>query len=369
MNCDLLCGIIINIIYLIQDGEINLETLLYHSPMLEKKPYCSATELVDKMESKGITFQKISKNDAAKYLIEKNNFLRLYAYRKNFQKAELGEKKGKYINLDFFHLKALAILDLQLRKQIFGICIDIEHCLKLSLLKDFETRKPEDAYAIVTSFFKNNYYTANDILQKSIQRNGYISDLLKKYISECDQLNNEDDDVCYYTFLQNNTKKQYCIDMPIWVLLESITFGGLIRFYEFYYEYYEEDTPISIKLLNSIKSIRNACAHNNCILHDLSGNKCHPLSFVRTFVSKKGCTKSMIQSRLKCRTLHEFACVLYLANKRYGNSTFLPKDILHHDLKEIQGVLVQFEHKYLCMFQKNDIILSSFQFLKKIVDF
>ncbi len=337
--------------------------------MLEKKPYCSATELVDKMESKGITFQKISKNDAAKYLIEKNNFLRLYAYRKNFQKAELGEKKGKYINLDFFHLKALAILDLQLRKQIFGICIDIEHCLKLSLLKDFETRKPEDAYAIVTSFFKNNYYTANDILQKSIQRNGYISDLLKKYISECDQLNNEDDDVCYYTFLQNNTKKQYCIDMPIWVLLESITFGGLIRFYEFYYECYEEDTPISIKLLNSIKSIRNACAHNNCILHDLSGNKCHPLSFVRTFVSKKGCTKSMIQSRLKCRTLHEFACVLYLANKRYGNSTFLPKDILHHDLKEIQGVLVQFEHKYLCMFQKNDIILSSFQFLKKIVDF
>ena len=354
---------------MIQDGEINLETLLYHSPMLEKKPYCSATELVDKMESKGITFQKISKNDAAKYLIEKNNFLRLYAYRKNFQKAELGEKKGKYINLDFFHLKALAILDLQLRKQIFGICIDIEHCLKLSLLKDFETRKPEDAYAIVTSFFKNNYYTANDILQKSIQRNGYISDLLKKYISECDQLNNEDDDVYYYTFLQNNTKKQYCIDMPIWVLLESITFGGLIRFYEFYYEYYEEDTPISIKLLNSIKSIRNACAHNNCILHDLSGNKCHPLSFVRTFVSKKGCTKSMIQSRLKCRTLHEFACVLYLANKRYGNSTFLPKDILHHDLKEIQGVLVQFEHKYLCMFQKNDIILSSFQFLKKIVDF
>lgn len=346
-----------------------METLLYHSPMLEKKPYCSATELVDKMESKGITFQKISKNDAAKYLIEKNNFLRLYAYRKNFQKAELGEKKGKYINLDFFHLKALAILDLQLRKQIFGICIDIEHCLKLSLLKDFETRKPEDAYAIVASFFKNNYYTANDILQKSIQRNGYISDLLKKYISECDQLNNEDDDVCYYTFLQNNTKKQYCIDMPIWVLLESITFGGLIRFYEFYYEYYEEDTPISIKLLNSIKSIRNACAHNNCILHDLSGNKCHPLSFVRTFVSKKGCTKSMIQSRLKCRTLHEFACVLYLANKRYGNSTFLPKDILHHDLKEIQGVLVQFEHKYLCMFQKNDIILSSFQFLKKIVDF
>lgn len=345
-----------------------METLLYHSPMLEKKPHCSATELVDKMESKGITFQIISKNDAAKYLIEKNNFLRLYAYRKNFQKGQLGEKKDKYVNLDFFHLKALAILDLQLRKQIFGICVDIEHCLKLSLLKDFETRKPEDAYAIVTIFLKSNSYAANDILQKGIQRNGYISDLLKKYISEREYLDDEDD-VYYHAFYQNGKEKQYCIDMPIWVLLESITFGGLIRFYKFYYEYYEKDSPIPIKLLNSIKSIRNACAHNNCILHDLSKNECYPFSFVRTFASKKGCTKSMLQSRLQCRTLHEFASVLYLANKRFGNSTFLPKDILHHDLKEIQRVLVRFEHKYLGLFQKNDIILSSFQFLKKIVDF
>lgn len=74
--------------------------------MLEKKPYCSATELVEKMESKGITFQIISKSDAEKYLVEKNNFLRLYAYRKNFQKARLGEKKGKYVNLDFFSFES-----------------------------------------------------------------------------------------------------------------------------------------------------------------------------------------------------------------------------------------------------------------------
>ncbi|MCI5553371.1 MAG: Abi family protein [Ruminococcus sp.] len=345
-----------------------MEILLYHSPMLEKKPYCSATELVDKMESKGITFQIIQKNDAAKYLIEKNNFLRLYSYRKNFQKAQLGEKKGKYVNLDFFHLKALAILDLQLRKQIFGICVDIEHCLKLSLLKDFETRKPEDAYAIVTAFLKSDSYTANDILQKGIQRNGYISDLLKKYISECDCSDNNNDVYCHL-YKQNGREKQYCIDMPIWVLLESITFGGLIRFYDFYYKYHEEDSPLSSQLLHSIKSIRNACAHNNCILHDLSGNECYPLSVVRTFVSRKGCTKSMIQSRLRCRTLHEFASVLYLANKRFGDSTFLPKDILQHDLKAIRKILGRFEHKYLSFFGKNDIILSSFQFLKKIVDF
>ena len=268
--------------------------------MLDKKPYCSPTELVDKMENKGITFQTISKKDAAKYLTEKNNFLRLYAYRKNFQKAQLGEKKGKYVNLDFCHLKALAILDLQLRKQIFGICIDIEHFLKLFILHDFETKTPEDAYAIVTAFLNSSNYTADEILKKCFQRNGYISDLLRKYISE---QSDKDENVFCFTKEKNGKTKYYCMDMPIWVFLESITFGSLIRFYEFYYQYYEneKERQIQIPLLNSIKSIRNACAHNNCILHNLSGNQCNPHSFVQTFVSKKGCTKSMCHSRMTCR--------------------------------------------------------------------
>lgn len=336
--------------------------------MLAKKPYRSTMELVEKMECKGITFQNISKDDAAKYLLEKNNFLRLYAYRKNFQKAELGGKKGKYINLDLCHLKALAILDLQLRKQIFGICIDIEHYLKLSILQDFETRKPEDAYAIVTAFLNTNFYTAEEILKKCIRRNGYIGNLLNKYISEQDE---KDKTIFCFEQYSGDELKYYCMDMPIWVFLESITFGSLIRFYDFYYKYYEceDECPIQVTLLNSIKSIRNACAHNNCILHDLSEKQCRPHSFVRTFASRKGCKRSMILSRLTCRSIHEFTSVLYLANKPFQGSTFLPEDILNHDLKELQDVLSHFEEKYLCLFQKNDLILSSFQFLKKIVDF
>lgn len=343
-----------------------MDKLIYYSPMLEKKPYRSANELVDIMESKGITFQTISKIDAAKYLTEKNNFLRIYAYRKNFQKAQIGEKKGKYVNLDFYHLKALAILDLQLRKQIFGICIDIEHYLKLLLLEDFETRDHEGAYAIVTAFLNDNPQTADEIIQKCVQHKGYICDLLSKYISECES---ESDNTYCQVSTQNGETKLHCIDMPIWVLLESITFGGLIRFYRFYYEYYEEEEPIQYNILNSVKSIRNACAHNNCLLHNMSDNRCYPISIVRTFVINKGCTKAMANSRLACRTLHEYACVLYLANKHVGSSSLIPSDVLKHDLKEIHDVLSHFEGKYLHLFNKNDVVLSSFKFLKKIVDF
>ena len=340
-----------------------MEKLSYYSPMLSKKPYRSATELIEKMENKGITFKSTSKEEAANYLVEKNNFLRLYAYRKNFQKAQLGEKAGQYVNLDFDHLKALSILDLQLRKQIFGMCIDIEHCLKLFILKDIETKDPEDSYAIVSAFLKSNKHTAKEILRKNSQKNSYISDLLKKYISNQADENVfciEESGVCYY------------MDMPIWVLLESITFGSLIQFYEFYCQYYEKSKSeyfVKPKLLSSIKSIRNACAHNNCILHNLSESQCNPHSFVQTFViRKKGVKTTMAHSRLTCRTLHEFASVIYLANKPLGASTFLPSDILRHDIKEIQAILINFESKYLNLFQKNDLILSSFRFLKKIVD-
>ncbi|MFR6456113.1 MAG: Abi family protein [Roseburia faecis] len=58
-------------------------------------------------------------------------------------------------------------------------------------------------------------------------------------------------------------------DCPAWVLLEMLTFGDFIKFYEFYYSsrsYPKLSTPV----INLVKSLRNGAAHNNCILADLA---------------------------------------------------------------------------------------------------
>ena len=71
----------------------------------ESKPMLTPSELIEHLESKGIKFELINKEDAKKYLEENNNYFKLVSYRKNFPKYENGDNKGKYINLDFEMLK------------------------------------------------------------------------------------------------------------------------------------------------------------------------------------------------------------------------------------------------------------------------
>ena len=67
----------------------------------EIKPMLTPSELIEHLESKGVKFELINKEDAQKYLEENNNYFKLVSYRKNFPKYENGENCGKYINLDF----------------------------------------------------------------------------------------------------------------------------------------------------------------------------------------------------------------------------------------------------------------------------
>ncbi|MBQ7839906.1 MAG: Abi family protein [Lachnospiraceae bacterium] len=57
--------------------------------------------------------------------------------------------------------------------------------------------------------------------------------------------------------------------------MELLTFGDFIRFYKFYYSG-SAFSPVSISILNSIKSLRNAVLHNTCILADLSSGTSQP---------------------------------------------------------------------------------------------
>ena len=62
------------------------------------KPKMSAHDLIIKMQDdKGILFNNIS--EAENYLLESNNFLRLFCYRKNYEKHQKGKNINKYISI------------------------------------------------------------------------------------------------------------------------------------------------------------------------------------------------------------------------------------------------------------------------------
>ena len=106
--------------------------------MTIKKPKLSLDEQIEHLKDKGILFNIMDESDAKKYLEQNNNYFKLTAYRKNYNKHPDGKYKGKYINLEFAYLVDMAIIDMRLRYQIVHMALDIEHHAKLQLLRKLD---------------------------------------------------------------------------------------------------------------------------------------------------------------------------------------------------------------------------------------
>lgn len=312
----------------------------------EDKPKMTSVQLILKMiNEQGITFKYIRRLDAWKYIYNNNNYMRLASYRKNYQKEDISEK---YIDLDFVYLKELAIIDMYLREKLLKMTIDIEHQLKVILLKDIERDKEQDGYEIVSNFLSMFPYVAGSIYDK--RKSMYSGDLVKKYF-EFNEL--------------GNIIKCEC---PIWVLIEIISFGNFLCLYGFYYSSSSNKAIIDIKILERVKSIRNACAHNNCLIYNLDprneidSRKRHGdiYNFVATV---KSISSDARGKRLKNKCIYEITCVIYAYNKIINKQR---KQYVLNDLKELINKRMIYRKNY---FAKNDLIKSSYKFINLLINF
>ena len=308
------------------------------------KPMLSAHDLVEKLKTqKGIKFENMSEQEAEDYFLNVNNYLRTASYRKNFSKYECGTNRGKYINLDFACLKDLSSIDFHLREIILKICIDIEHDLKIQLLKDIESHGL-DGYSIVDNFLEENYFIINEIASK--RTSAYTADLIDKY----------------FVFVRDAAGKRIVdsYDCPIWVLVEILSFGEFIKLYEFYYKSVEG--PIDPKLLHSVKSLRNACAHNNCLIYDLHTGNSKASSLIKREISRiEGLSKDSRKKRLSSRFIMEFVTLLYVHKKVTSCKI---------RTKRAQELLDLFENRmkrHQDYYKDNDLLMSSYKFLYTII--
>ena len=258
--------------------------------------------------------------DEAKNILENTNFYyKITCYKRNFRK----DRQNKYIDLDFFHLYDLSIIDMRMRHLFNKLCLDIEHCLKKNLIKDI-TNSTEDGYAIVNEF--DSYErTKFNLKQQNLRqihgsnyRNVIYKSILKRTIYNVSDPNDYDYQISRKYF--NST----CV--PIWVLIEKLSFGQLIDFIKFYvdtqknnYAYYKT----AEELLIMIKRIRNASSHNRPILMNIA-NKNHSGSLVvssnvKGFVTKYQINKnssrreiSLYNNLLEHTKIHDIFCLIIL---------------------------------------------------------
>ncbi len=289
--------------------------------------------LIQHMKNKGITFNIISETNALHFLQEHNYYFKIAAYRKNYNTITLGPNTGKYIGLDFAYLKDLSIIDCNLRYLILQMCLDFEHSLKILLLQDIENNTSEDGYKIVSLWFQQNSAHLNKI--QTHLKTSYCRDLINKY------------------------NPSY----PVWVLLELLSFGELCKFIDFYNKIYPKRLPFDVKMLFPIRDLRNAAAHNNCLIHDVRskyGHKPNP-TILKFLQQKTNISQRIRKAKIANKPLHDFICLLYLYPIIVKSEPL--KSLRRKNLRQlIKHRMRKHEEYYL----KNAALNTTYQFVLKI---
>lgn len=314
------------------------------------KPKLTSAQLVEKMrDEKGILFNEMDEVSSERYLREQNNYFRTAAYRKNFPRYQAGINKGKYIRLEFSYLCELSKLDMHLRNILLQMCLDVEHALKVSLLTDIEDDPREDGYSIVNEFLDENTSVLKAISHTSVS--SFTKGLISKYF----RINAD-----------SGILKEKSSDCPVWVLVECITFGDFVRFYNFYYKRCgRPDKCLEKGIVNPVRTLRNACGHNSCMLFDFREHMggAHPGATVTQFVaaiSKIG--KKERSKKLSCRPLFEICCLLY------AEYTYVTVEVRKNQMTKLKSFVNGRLFKHPEAFQESQIVSTAFAFLRKVVD-
>ena len=315
------------------------------------KPMLFVDEMISYLKNKNIKFNYISENDALKYLKSNNNYYNLTSYKHNFEKYMFdGRFVDKYIDLDFAYLKDLSIIDYRVRLVLFKMIINIEHYLKMKILNTIENIDEEDGYRIVNLYLDKDFNS--DKFPKKLHNS-----IFKKVGSE------------YYQKIFSKydiDKDKKLENIPIWEFLEIITFGELVNFYEFYTrEYRLREESKDVYILRDIVKLRNAVAHNSCILSDL-GNKDnnYPVSYkIINFLESCDVGKEMRIKKLSNSRIKQITYTLYMFNKIVTSDGI--KENVINEINDLFYNRIIYHKEY---YNNNELLKSVYSYFEKIIE-
>ncbi|MEG0873731.1 MAG: Abi family protein [Clostridiales bacterium] len=287
------------------------------------------------MKSEGIGFNIIGEKEAQEYITENTIYFNIKTFAKNYFKYTKTEKQGQYINLEFAYLKELAILDGIFRKMILDMCLDIEYSMKVQINRDFTANRAEDGYHVVQEFFDCNKYVWRKLQKMAEKRSPYTTLVYGKFIEE----------------------------PAIWNLVEVLSFGEFVNFHTLYYRIYPPECEVAA-FLQPVKYLRNAAAHNNCLLNNMRGTIA--IDGNKELLNKVSTIKSIgveaRKKRMKIPVLHDFAALLFVFDgvvKSRG---------IRHNTIEVLDEFTERCRRHKEYFAKNDIITANFHFAEKLID-
>ncbi len=303
---------------------------------MERKKLSVAEQIEYMRDVKGITFNIVDEMTAQLFLRNNNYYFKLKSYAKNYRPRTGENGEIRYDGVDFGYLQELSTIDSILRKQILSMILDIEHYLKAHLLYDISADDTEDGYAIVEEFLN----TFPKSKPESHGDRAYTHSLCEKYSDH----------------------------LPVWVFAEIISFGTFIRFYTFYYDNKDRTEPYGIRsLLYPVQCLRNAAAHNNCLIYNLHPENYNPIrptkDLTALVATNSAISKGVRRAKLKHPFLHDFTAMLYVYDACVTN--FKARQYGFNALKQIVDERMIRRKEY---FDNNENLKSCYIFLKKTID-
>lgn len=308
-----------------------------------EKPWLTPDEQIAHLKMKGVRFDLISEIDARTYLAENNNYFRIRSYRTNFEKVTEGAREGQYANLDFKMLVDLSIVDMLLRNELLPMSLDIEHFSKVRLLRAIEARN-EDGYDIIADFLSsqdryNNDGSVANATKREIERgrtSSYTANLLNKYPDH---------------------------DYPVWVFMEVVAFGTFLSFYKFCSIRFKSKTlRDEFYLLQSVKSLRNACAHNNCVLNNMTNGTSlfNAQPAVTQALGSIGVSLSQRRSKMRIDIFQQIATTFFM------HQEFSSSGIKEYRAKSLRTFETRM-NKHANYYKDNYQVTSGFNFISQLI--
>lgn len=305
-------------------------------------------EQIQDMVDKNIQFELYSKEDAKKFLKYNNYYFKLKSYARNYN---INIQTKKYYNLDFAYLVELSKLDMYIRKIILELSLDVEHYLKVRLMNDLSDNPKEDGYNIVRLFLRYHSNAMADIQSKA-DKYSFCSDLAEKHLNE-----------------YNEPK-----ELAVWNIVELFSFGNFMELYELYYQMYPSFNYSDY--LKSIKFIRNAAAHNNCILSTLrKPNSLTKFSKTKKLANILGKIPEFREldnkdAMMKNPVIHDFVTLLFVYNDIMKVSA--TKNVRNRKMEEIRHLFCDLDgriRKNKNYFEKNPYIQEAYSFICSIIKY
>ena len=302
---------------------------------ITKSPKLKVPEIIKYCKNDlGITFNLMDEEKAKEFLEKNNFFFRLKQYCSTCPEQT---KSGKYIGLDFGHLVELSTIDMFLRKILLKMTIDLEHYLKVKLVNDCQNNPADDGYEVVEKFLESHLKLKEDIAK--VNKN---------------------------TSYGESSFEKYTAAPAVWNFVEMVSFADFISFYAFYYDYMRMTCEYT-KHFESVRRIRNACAHNVCMLASfkpVQGFKSDLETNFELLGGNIGIGSGTISYCMKVPLLNDFAVMLSVYTKLISSPKI--KEITIQEIKDFFDGRMVYRKQY---FEGNTDIKNAYQFARWVLDY